>query len=122
MDKPGDVHNIPGELYAVDDSTLKGLDILEGVTKGLYYKKDVQVAIGESSLSASSETAGAPQKLLTVTSYFYPPKEELMVLEKRPEYGDAEHAMYQPIPFDRQIAMLCDPSLAIETRGPHPLS
>ena len=78
---------VAGEVFAVDDRALAGLDILEGVHDGRYYKREVQATLED----GSSVQAFA---------YFFQPNEELWVLPAYATYDDEMHSLYKPHPIE----------------------
>lgn len=102
MDKPNVGHNIRGEVFQVDHSTLAALDILEGVAVGKYYKDSIQVEVQSPRCS----------RTLTCTCYFSLAKAELLSQEYIPEYLAEHHALYNPSAVKEDIAALCRGTLS----------
>lgn len=97
-------HRIPGEIFEVDDSTLEGLDIVEGVRSGGYYKQDIAV-----------EPCGGVETLVC-TAYLYPASGELLVLPLLQEYTAEHLASYKPREVRQDVVELC------KKPAPHVLS
>jgi len=97
MDDIGCGHNIAGEVFKIDDSTLEAMDILEGVKAGFYYKRQTKVVMEEQR-----------EEVLCI-AYFFPSQPELMKLPLIATYGDAEHSQFRPPPLRSEIADLCKP-------------
>jgi len=94
IDLPSVGHNVVGEIFAVDDSTLEALDILEGIKNGYYYRKQLDVVL-ESGLSVSC------------LSYFFPRREDLLALTPCPKYTEEHHSKYRPGAVKPEILGLC---------------
>ncbi|CAK0896472.1 unnamed protein product, partial [Prorocentrum cordatum] len=79
MDVPDTGHAIEGEVFQVDDSTLAGLDILEGVASGKYYRDSIEVHV--------RTTCSAEALRLTCACYFFRARSELMSQERISHYS-----------------------------------
>lgn len=140
MDREGDGHCIRGEVWEMDERTVAAMDILEGVRDGHYYKKRITVRSddGRGELPQDSNpraplafaSASCYQRFergwehptsslaewrcgpshLEVDAYFYPPKDELLALDRLTDYDDNAHELYRPSPELRsEILELCQP-------------
>lgn len=100
LDAPGAGYQIKGEVFKVDGSTLEGLDLLEGVNKGLYYQKVIPVRLDDA--GGGGDGHGRANDL-TCISYFYPSRPELVELEAMPEWTVAHHDAYTPAAIDQRM-------------------
>lgn len=105
MDSSAKGHQVHGEVYCMDDSTLEALDILEGIRTGYYYRRQVKVCLVNG-------------KELLCEAYFYPVKEELLELDALPSYLAEHHALYRPSAFKEEIKRLCTGSHGLATSHP----
>ena len=113
MDLPGTGHQIAGEIYRIDERTLKAMDLLEGVGRGHYYKRVVSLSVltppdGAVCGEASDWLVG---QRLECISYFFPSKQELLALQYEPCYSDEHHNRYRPGPIRDDILQLCERAL-----------
>lgn len=111
MDRVGTGHQIKGEIFRVDDSTLEAMDILEGVRSGFYYKRPTEVMW---------DNDGA---VLDAITYFFPANEELLKTRYQESYTAEDHALYKPAPVNQKIVDLCcdDSKHILCTLEPQPL-
>ena len=105
-------HQIIGEVFEVTAAGLEALDILEGVTKGHYYRRiiDVEAQIGHS-------------VTLSCIAYFYPSLPELLALSPyKSIYSSTDHDLYTPGPINQEILSLCQkPTHGLVSKGIHPM-
>lgn len=92
--------NIEGEVYEVDADTLAAMDILEGVSSGFYYRKDIAVDLhGEHD-----------PKQVVCECYFYTVQEsDTDLVEAGPllgTYDDSAHSEYVPSALNMEILSL----------------
>lgn len=99
---------ITGEVYQVSPATLEALDILEGVPKGPYYRKLVDVVAAD----------GTSLKCL---AYLYPSMPELLALPPKSSYSEEDHVAYcPPSEPNPDIVRLCKvPGHGLATTRPH---
>ncbi|OWZ09777.1 hypothetical protein PHMEG_00017468 [Phytophthora megakarya] len=79
-------YQVPGEVYRVGSDALAALDILEAVKDKYYEREEIPVSVVEGKL-----------KHQTVTCYAYimPVREELLKLERIPNYTVQMHKSYR---------------------------
>lgn len=78
---------ISGEVYEVDDSTLEGLDLLEGIKAGKYLRREIEVCV-------QCNRQPVP---IVCHIYFFPVNPELLALPRMSNYGEREHGLYLPV-------------------------
>lgn len=92
--------NIEGEVYLVDADTLAAMDILEGVSSGFYYRRDIAV-----NLHGQHD----PQQVVA-ECYFYTVQEsDRDLMEAGPllgTYDDSAHSEYVPSALNMEILHL----------------
>ncbi len=117
LERRGVGNRVRGELFVVDDRTLEGLDILEGLHVGQYYKGSVDVTLDEgvdavaAGVEPEASAAGAPSSCaVEATCYFFPASDTLLAQPMHPEYDAARYELYQPAADpNEQIVELCRP-------------
>lgn len=80
-------YQVPGEIYRVDDDTLTALDILESVKDEYYVREEIPVNIVEGELK---------HQTVKCQAYIMPVREELLQLERIPNYTALMHKTYRP--------------------------
>jgi len=101
LDSEGVGELVCGEVFEVDSCTLEAMDILEGVNKGKYHRREVQVRLN-----------GRDERVIACGTYFFPPNEELLDLPRLAIYGPEQHAIYAPSgPIKEDVRELCRGSL-----------
>ena len=113
-------HRIAGEIFSVDESTLRGLDRLEGIgSADGYYRRRIAVEPDEAQLELGEHAADrAADGTMSCWCYFYPAPEDDELRRVRPllpRYGDAEHALHEPRPTDPVIVAAMSGSDESET-------
>jgi len=97
LDSEGVGEPVCGEVFEVDDSTLEAMDLLEGIRKGKYHRRNIQVRL-----------QGGDELVIDCGTYFFPPSEDLLTLPRLNTYGTEEHAIYSPSgPVKEDIRELC---------------
>lgn len=97
LDSEGEGEPVCGEVFEVDDSTLEAIDLLEGIRKGKYHRRSVQVRL-----------RGGGEQVIECGTYFFPPSENLLTLPRLTTYGPEHHAIYSPSgPVKEDIRDLC---------------
>lgn len=90
---------IDGEVYEVDESTLEAMDILEGVSSGLYYRTHIPITLHTQ-----------PTRQVVSQCYFYTVQEgDSDLVEAYPllgVYDDEAHDQYTPGPLSQDILTL----------------
>lgn len=99
LDEAGKGFNVMGEVYLIDESTLKAMDILEGVHRGRYRRQTIQVQF---------ETEEGYLRHMECATYFFvaedPSLQELPWLEN---YTAEHNAAYVAKPVSDEILSLC---------------
>lgn len=94
----GKGRRIAGEVWRCDASTMAGMDLLEGVGSGQYFRRDTEVQM---------TLQGDQSAHIVCVAYFYPPNEVLFALPHISAYGVEEHELYQPGSIRPAIVELC---------------
>ncbi|KAF4317698.1 hypothetical protein BBO99_00001115 [Phytophthora kernoviae] len=79
-------YQVPGEIYRVDADALEALDILEAVKDEYYLREEVPVSIVEGELKG---------KTVPCQVYVMPIREDLLKLERIPNYTAEMHKNYR---------------------------
>lgn len=83
----GDGYQIPGELFRVDDDTLRELDRLEGVEHRWYLREQVQVELLD---------GAAKGEVVSCFGYIMPVRNELLAYPRIAEYTGDDSALRLP--------------------------
>ncbi|KAG1689296.1 hypothetical protein DVH05_012843 [Phytophthora capsici] len=79
-------YQVPGEVYRVDADALAALDILEAVKDKYYVREEIPVSVVEGQLK---------HETVTCQAYLMPIREDLLKLERIPNYTPLMHKTYR---------------------------
>lgn len=79
-------YQVPGEIYRVDSDALAALDILEAVKDKYYVREEIPVSVVEGELK---------HQTVTCQVYIMPIREDLLKLERIPNYTALMHKTYR---------------------------
>ncbi|KAG3033351.1 hypothetical protein PC121_g3098 [Phytophthora cactorum] len=79
-------YQVPGEVYLVDADALAALDILEAVKDNYYLREEIPVNIVEGELK---------HQTIKCQAYIMPIREDLLKLERIPNYTPLMHKTYR---------------------------
>ncbi|CAI5701403.1 unnamed protein product [Peronospora effusa] len=80
-------YQVPGEIYRVDTDMLTALDILEAVKDKYYVREEIHVNVVEGELK---------HQTVACQAYIMPVREDLLQLERIPNYTALMHKTYRP--------------------------
>ena len=111
MMEGGGGQQVEGQVFDVDERTLRALDILEGLHTGRYYRKELPVFFQDDPQRETFErTAVESATEVLCAAYLYPSTPELLALDRYGTYSrELQDAHYTLRELNREIAALCAP-------------
>jgi len=98
LDKAGQGCHVEGEVFLIDGSTLQAMDLLEGVSRGRYYRRNVAVSL----------QPGCAGRWLECATFFFAEQDPcLSSLPHIASYSWEHNLAYVPKATSDAIASLC---------------